>query len=325
LMMIELPRNPIGHSSTRVSALGLGCAFLGQLLEPGSDREDGDAEAAEVVSGLPGSGVNYVDAARLYQKGDCERRLGRALRGLSAAERAESVISTKAGREPDGVKDFDGGFVQRSVDRSLRLLGLEYIVILYLHDPSCDNHMENIFASGGALEALEALKSEGVIGAIGLGVQNHRFQQTAIDSGRFDVVLLPYDFNPVRNSSAGLIDAAAAKGIGVIIASPYASGLLAGIDPREAVERRKVEPADAARAISIWSWCRERELDTGVLSMQYCLRKAGVASILVGPRTVGEWDANRRHATTEVPGEVMEEFLSFLESLPPGAPGGERG
>ena len=268
-------------------------------------------------------GVNYVDTARFYQNGDCERRIGLALQGLTRSEQKGLVVSTKAGREPDNRRVFDAESVRRSVDRSLRLLHRDYLDILYLHDPKTDEHMGEMLRVGGAVEALEELRESGIIRAIGIGVKAHRFLRAAIDCGRFDALITVYDYTPIRTSAAAIIERAAAEGIGVINASPYSAGVLAGLPPDEAATRRKINSRDLARARAIWSWCRERELETGVMAMQFCFRNPGIAATIAGPRTIHELEENIRHATTPLPQGAMEEFRNFLEKLAPGGPGGE--
>jgi len=82
---------------------------------------------------------------------------------------------------------------------SLRLLKTDYIDILLVHDPV---DMEPVFAPHGALEALESLKAQGVIGHIGLGVRQHTFHRRAITSGRFGVSLTYNDYHPLRTTAA---------------------------------------------------------------------------------------------------------------------------
>ena len=319
----NIRKNNVGETGIRVSSLGIGCASMGQSIGAGTDRETGDAEAAKMLRRILDSEVNYVDAARLYQGGDCERRLGVALGTLTAEERDSLVISTKGGREPTGQRGYDGDAIRRSVERSLELLGLGYIPIYYIHDPYEVHEVEAVLAPGGGVEVLEGLKAEGVIGAIGLGVRTHRYLRTAIESGRFDAIITPYDFGPIRDSAEDLIAEAASKGLGVMNASPYAAGLLAGIELQEAARRRKVDKADLVRAQSIGTWCRARHLNSGVLAMQFSLLNTALASTLVGPRSLDELEDNICHATSDVASEIMTEFKEFLGTLPPAAPGGE--
>ena len=321
--MSNIPQRTLGRSGIKVSTFGIGCAFAGELLDAEKDRRDGDEEAAGIVKRAVELGVNYLDMARFYQKGDCERRIGLALQGLTPSERKRLVISTKAGREPDNPRVFDAESVRRSVERSLRLLHTNYLDILYLHDPMTDEHMREMLRVGGAVEALEELRESGIIGAIGIGVKAHRFLRAAIDSGRFDALITVYDYTPIRTSAAAIINHAAANGIGVVNASPYSAGLLAGLPPDKAATRRKADSRDLARARAIWSWCRERDFDVGAMAMQFCFRNPDIAATIAGPRTIQELEENVRHATTPLAHGAMEEFQNFIAKLAPAGPGGE--
>ena len=188
--------------------------------------------------------------------------------------------------------------------------------------------LDAAFAPGGALETLESLKSQRLIGAIGLGVRTHRFLRRAIESDRFDVILTPYDYTLLRTSASPVIELASSRGVGVVNGSPYAAGLIAGliagIDPDEAARRRApLSAADLDRARQLWRWSSERHLDLGSLAMQYSLRNPSIAATLAGPRTAAEVEANVRHATTPIPDATWTELDDFLRALGPAAPGGE--
>jgi predicted amidohydrolase len=111
--------------------------------------------------------------------------------------------------------------------------------------------MDTILASGGAFEALEQLQSQGEIHGFGLGNRSHRYQRRVIDSGRASVILPSYDYHPIRQSLAPLLDIAGSADVAVVNGSPYQAGLLAGIDLDEAARRRSPDDADLLRARAI--------------------------------------------------------------------------
>ena len=111
--------------------------------------------------------------------------------------------------------------------------------------------------------------------------------------------------------------------MGVVNASPYSAGLLAGIFPDEAAKRRKAKPLDVERARDIWLWCRERDLAVGALAVRFCFETSGIATTLVGPRTRQEIDDNIRHATTPVSNTDWAAFTDYLTTLGPPNAGGE--
>jgi D-threo-aldose 1-dehydrogenase len=164
--------------SKRLTELSLGCAQLGNLHE--AIEED---TALATVDAAWETGVRYYDTAPHYGLGLSERRLGLALAGR---RRADYAVSTKvgrlleplpavAGRDPDGfavaathrrVWDFSRDGIRQSLEESLERLALDRVDIVYLHDP--DDHLEQVLAAG--YPALEELRDEGVVTAIGAGM-----------------------------------------------------------------------------------------------------------------------------------------------------------
>ena len=318
-----LPRRRLGRTGYTVSALGVG-GWLGILEDATVDAAGREAAAVAAVRRAVELGVTYFDTSPAYSAGEAERHLGLGLRALPAAVRSTLRIATKTGTHPERPNRYDADSTRWTVDRSLASLFLERIDVLLVHDPRTDAEMDAIMDGGGALEALEALKAQGVIGAVGLGVRTHRFLRRAIASGRFDVILTPYDYSLLRDSAAGVIAAAKAQDVGVINGSPYGAGLIAGDDPDRAATRRPpLAPGDLERARRLWRWCRERDLDLGALAVQFSLRREEIAVTLTGPRTAAEVEGNVAHARAPLPVGIWDELRAFLQALPPPAPGGE--
>jgi D-threo-aldose 1-dehydrogenase len=318
-----LPRRRLGRTGLEVTVLGVG-GWLGLLDDAQATPAARAAAGVAAVRRAFDLGVRYFDTSPAYGGGQAERHLGLGLRELSADERGALRLATKTGTHPARRHDYSADATRWSVEQSLRVLGVPRVDVLLVHDPRQDADWAQVMGNGGALEALEGLKDEGVIGAIGLGVRRHRFLRQAVHSGRFDVILTPYDFTLLRDSAGPVISAAAAADVGVVNGSPYAAGLLAGLDPRLASERRtSLAPADQARAQALWSWCQAQGVDLGVAAVQYSLRRPEIAVTLVGPRTAEEVEANVRHALTPVPDGLWAALDAVLPTLPPAAAGGE--
>ncbi|MCC7355009.1 MAG: aldo/keto reductase [Anaerolineae bacterium] len=334
---MALPRRRLGHTGFQVSILGAG-GWLGLLYEPrggggsglwGTTSQDQalrEKAAIEAVHRAVALGINYFDTAPMYGNGEAERLLGVGLSALLPEARAGLIVSTKVGWHPERPHRYDADSVHWSLEQSLRKLFTDRLGIVHIHYPLTDEHMDEMLGRGGAVEALERLKAQGVVGAISLGVRPHRFLRRAIMSRRFDAIMTPYDYSPLRASAAPIIELAAAHDVGVINASPYIGGLLAGVDPDLAAAQRPPDLArDLERARALWQWCQARNLDLGVLAMQFSLRNEHIATTLAGPRSMAEVEANVRHATTPVPRDVWADLDAFLQSLGPWAPGGEAG
>lgn len=320
-----LARRRLGRLDLELTVLGLGGAFLGMR----RDRETDPQERAEIAAGAVRRavelGINYVDTSPLYQGGVAERSLGFALRELSAAQRERVHVSTKVGTRPGMVGRYDRAAVYASLAQSREALGREYLDVVFVHDPQSEEQVAAILGSGGAAEAILEQKAAGSVGALGLGVRTHGWQRRCIEDGRFDAVLLPYDYNLARTSARPLLDLAQSRGVGVVNASPYLRGLLAGPPPAAQARHHAQEAADVACAAAIHAWCRQRGIDVGALAVQFSTREPGIAATLVGSRDAAEIDASYRHATAALAPGVWREFAAAAAKLPLAAPGGEAG
>lgn len=270
-------------------------------------------------------GIDYIDTSPLYQDGVAERSLGVALNALPAEQRAQVRISTKVGTRPGMVGCYDDRRVRESLAISREALRREYLDIVFVHDPKSDDEVDRILASGGAAETIEDLKATGAVGALGLGVRNHRWHRRCIEDGRFDVVLLPYDYSPARDSARELIELARERNVGVVNASPYLRGLLAGPDPEELARYGNQEPQDLQRAAAVYAWCRERGIEVGALAVQFSTRHPAIGSTLVGSRDATELAASYAHATRALPDAVWRDFDAAAAGFPSAAAGGETG
>jgi D-threo-aldose 1-dehydrogenase len=222
-----------GHQLTE---LGLGAAQFGNLF-----TETTDAESRRVVEAAAEEGIRYFDTAPHYGLGLSELRLGDALRAVT---RQGVVISSKVGRllvdspdtshrlDDDGfvvpatkrrVWDFSRDGILRSVEESLARLGRDRLDIAYLHDP--DDHWGPASSSG--IAALAELRDQGVVGAIGAGMNQAAMLTEFVQRTDVDVVMVAGRFTLLDQSALDeLLPAADARGVGVVAAAVYNSGLL---------------------------------------------------------------------------------------------------
>ena len=320
--MTDLARRRLGGTGFEVSPIGIGTGSLGAVPEV-SDPDEIDRLAVETLRAALEAGINYVDTSPGYRGGESDRRVGVALRD---GWRERVVLATKVGSHPQRPGDFTARTTRWIIDQSLAVMETDSIDVALVHDPS---DMGQVLGPGGAVDALERLKSKRRIRAVGIGVQNHNFLRLAIRSGRFDVIQSPYDFNLLRTTSEPLIEMAATRDMGFINASPFAAGLLAGVDPDEIVAIRaatgmwSLRQGDIARARRIWKWATGRGLDLRALAMQYCLRDHRISTTLIGPRRPSDVLEDLAAATTVVPRTDWQALEDALPTFPPAAPGGE--
>jgi len=302
----------LGRTDVRVTRLGLGCAPLGNLYRPMPD----DIARATVDAAWDGD-IRYFDTAPHYGLGLSERRLGAA---LSGRPRGEFVVSTKVGRllEPNDAptgSDLDEGFavpdalvrrfdftadgVRRSLEQSLQRLGLDRVDVLYVHDP--DDFVDT--AIGQALPALVRLRDEGVVGAVGVGMNAVAPLRRFVAESDVDVVMVAGRWTLLDRTAGPLLDDAAAHGVSVVSAAPFNSGLLARPDPPAGAtfDYRPAPPELLAAAR------RLAEIAAGVgvtlpqAALQFGLQHPAVAAIVVGAAGPDEIRANAARFADRVP------------------------
>lgn len=290
-------RVPLGRTQLQVTRLGLGLAPIGGLYTP-----VGDAQARATLDRAWEHGLRFFDTAPLYGNGLSERRAGAA---LSARPRDEFVLSTKVGRllVPKGAGtedlwaeapndltprfDFSYDGVMRSVESSLQRLGLSRIDVLHIHDP--DDHFDE--ALTGALKALVELRSRGLIGAVGAGMNQAEMLTAFARHGGFDCFLLAGRFTLLdRRGERELLALCAKEGIGVIAAGVYQSGLLA--DPRPGITENyhPAPPESIAKALALKEICESHGVPLRAAAIQFPLRHPAVSCVIVGARSPQEVD-----------------------------------
>ncbi|WP_405943523.1 aldo/keto reductase [Streptomyces sp. NBC_00932] len=290
-------RNKIGNSTVDITELSFGAAGVGNLFTPVDP-----AEADEAVDAAWEAGIRYFDTAPHYGLGLSERRLGGALRDRP---RAEYVLSTKVGRllEPGPgqgddigngfavpathhrVWDFSADGVRRSIEDSLTRLGTDRIDIAYLHDP--DDHAEDAFRH--AYPMLEKLRSEGMLGAIGAGMNQTAMLTRFLRDTDADVVLCAGRCTLLDRSALDtLLPEAQARGRSVVVGGVFNSGLLA--DPRpDAPYDYGTAPAGVLdRALRMKDVCGRYGIPLRAAALQFPRRHPAVASVLVGTRSAAE-------------------------------------
>jgi aryl-alcohol dehydrogenase-like predicted oxidoreductase len=289
-----------------VPVMSLGGAGLGGIFGP-----VGDAEGVAAVEKALELGIDYLDTSPKY--GQAEPRMGLALKGVP---RSKYFISSKVGTHPDRPGDYSADAARWTVANSLKVLGCEYLDVCLIHEPE-PHHLAQALAPGGALEALVDLKRQGVIKAIGIGVQEHGMHRQVADTGHLDVSLTVNDYTLMRQSVIeGVCDYVEPRGVGVINGAALAMGLLSGRDP-DSIGTPKWKPpvAELAAAKQIHAWCRERAVAVLALALQFSLRQPRFACTLIGAATPGEvqgcWDA----ATAEIPDAVWAELPELLNRV----------
>ena len=210
---MSLAARPLGRTGLSVTPIGIGTArlvFVSMAL------------AMETCRAILLGPLTHIDTAASYGNGETERRLGTAIERFGLPLGA--LLATKAGRDHD-TNDLSGDQVYRSVERSLRLLNVDRLQLLYLHDPEyASEKFGQVCGPGGALSALVQLKDEGVVQAIGVAAGPIDVLIRYVETGVFDAVLTHNRYTLLCRIAEPLIRMAVQRGMAVVNAAPYASG-----------------------------------------------------------------------------------------------------
>ncbi len=298
-MALETRR--IGETSVEVTILGLGGATLG-----GNMSAHTDADARMIVLDAWDSGIRYFDTAPYYGYGRSEHLMGDGIRRESGW-----VLSTKVGRilsprkTPQASTDlwanplpfearFDYSYdgAMRSYEDSLQRLGVDHIDILYIHDIDAFTHgpddqpKMHRAAMDGTYRALDELRRNGDIKAIGIGVNESKPIADALDHGKWDVFLLAGRYTLLEQAPLDdLFPALERHGATVVIGGPFNSGILAG---RETWNYGRAPNDVIARVKAIARVCDAHGVALPAAALQFPLAHPIVSSIIPGPRSAAE-------------------------------------
>ncbi len=313
-----------------LTELGLGTAQLGNLT-----RTTSDADALGAVDAAWESGVRYFDTAPHYGLGLSERRLGAA---LAQRPRAEYTVSTKVGRllvpspHTAHLAD-DGGFavpaafrrswdfsrdgILRSLEGSLARLGLDHVDVVYLHDP--DDHW--LQASTTGVDTLVELRDQGVVKAVGAGMNQAGMLAEFVRRCDVDIVMVAGRHTLLDGSAQDeLLPLAQERGVGVVAAAVYNSGLLsARRPPVDATYDYQPASSDLiGRALAIADVCERHASSLPEAAIAYPLRHPQVTSVVLGARDAGQSRTNAARLAAGVPDALWDE-LARLGLLPDGS------
>ena len=300
--MTTLSKRKVGTTKLDVTELGLGGAPMG-----GFRATINDAEAAALIDAAYAEGVRYFDTSPFYGYGRSELRMGATLRGKP---RNEYVLSTKIGRvlhamrpgekrpadfRENGLPDFAPVFdytydgVMRSLEHSHLRLGLARIDIALIHDVDfwtirdravLEERFKTVMDSG--YKALDELRKGGVIGAIGVGINEADTSLRFIQAGDFDCMLLAGRYTLLEQGGLQeFLPECVKRNVSVILGGPYNSGILTGGVKAGAPHDYASAPAQLIeKAQKIESICQRHGVELGAAALQFPLFHPAVCSVI---------------------------------------------
>lgn len=311
-----LPSVRLGRSGVELTRLVLGCASIGGLYAA-MDEE----QAHAVLESAWAGGVRAFDTAPHYGVGLSEERLGRFLASLRGPA---PVISTKVGRllvdtdeDVEGVdgfygtprrrrvRDFSRDGVRRSLAASCGRLGRDVIDVVFIHDPEGDERQ----ALDEAYPALVELRDAGVVRAIGVGTKDRDAAMFLVERAELDCVMIAGEYSLLGTAAADtLFPACAARGVAVLVAGVYKSGVLADPRPGAHVDYVPADEALLAQVQHMRAVSETRGVPLPAAALQFVLAHPAVRAAVVGAASPAEVRDNIAHLSRPIPDGLFDEL-----------------
>ena len=321
-----LDRKTLGRSKLKLSVLGFGGTGLGNMYVAMTERS-----AIDTLSAAYAAGMRYYDTAPLYGHGLSELRTGSGLRLFADPA---IIVSSKVGwrlRPAFGkttgaglfrditafarFNDYSYDGAMRSFEDSLQRLGTDRIDILLIHDVDHRNQGERypeVFkaAMAGAYKALLSLRQQGVVKAIGCGLNEWEACQAFAEAGDFDCFLLAGRYTLLEQESLqSFLPLCEKRGIGIILGGPYNSGILASGAVKDAWFNYAPATAEILdKVAAIEKICASHDVPLKAAALQFPLYHACVASVIPGTSSAAELNENLRMLRIPVPAELWREL-----------------
>lgn len=275
-----LPLRKFGPTELHVTPLCVGTSGLSSMPQT-FGYEVSEERALATLRAAFHSPINFMDTAAGYGDGASERLIGMVLGELGGELPDGYVLATKVDRD-SMTGDFSGEQAKRSIERSLQLLGLDYIQILFLHDPEVTT-FENIMQPGGAVDVMKRYQEEGVVGHLGVAGGPVALMMRYCETGAFEAVLTHNRYTLLNRAAEPLLQMATQRGMAILNAAPYGGGMLSrGPDEFPRYAYRAADEVTLERAHKMQAICNEYGVPLAAAALQFSMRDPRIVSTVVG-------------------------------------------
>ncbi|MDZ8117012.1 aldo/keto reductase [Pontiella agarivorans] len=302
-----MKRRPLGKTGMDVSILSYGASALGSVY-----REINDEEGIRAVHMAFDRGVNYFDVAPAYGNLKAEVVLGKALAGLP---RDQYLLSTKTGKwcsydgVGDHIYDFSEDRIRASLQESMDRLGTDYLDIVHLHDIEYDRGCYIDQALGEGLTVLQELKKEGVIRAVGVSNYDMAVWHQVLARAELDTIMVHNHYCLNDTLLLELFPEVRKQGIGIINASPFASGLLTQRGPADWHPIGEKEKAIFRKAVK---FCADAGSSIEEVAMPFALGNDEIPTTLVSTASADRMAQNLDWSELPLNPALVEDVQQIL-------------
>lgn len=301
-----MDKRRLGQTDMVVSRVAFGGLFVASFATELADAKRAVTRAAEL-------GINYYDTAPGYR--DSEEVLGKALQGVHTPY----YLSTKLGGRPKPFDPKNLAHLRSSLEESLRLLGREYIDILYIHEPDRPGQYDWFDSwdtfHGPVCDFLQDLKARNLIRYTGLGGTTAYEMARVIEKGNYDVLLTAFNYSLLwREAAVAVIPAARGKGMGIVAGSPLQQGWLARRYDEIVRDHPPawLSPQRREQFLHLYAYLDKLGLPLPEVALRFVLSNPAIDTVLMGIRNVAELEQN--HAAAQA-GPLSADVLAELEDI----------
>lgn len=302
--------NILGKTGLNVSRLSFGASALGGVF-----RKIDEADGINAVYTAIDNGINYIDVAPAYGATAAETVLGKALRNLP---RDSFYLSTKVGKytDPDAygndTLNYSRSTIRKSIEESSKRLGVEYFDILHIHDIEYQHRKHTEWALDEGLSAVHELKREGIIGNVSFGIYPLDLWQRILNECSIDAMLIHNHYCLSDTKALELLPLANKRDIGVINASPFASGLLTG---REAAQWHPANSKQRSHFRRATQWCASQGTLIAKLALQFASQNPEIPTTMFSSANPKSVARNCTWHEDPVDPELVTEVQKILEPV----------
>lgn len=301
----NLPKRELGSTGLQITPICIGTAALGNMPWDFEFSVSGQT-AKTILKNAFQSPVNFIDTASNY--GESERLIGEVLKEMGGLPQG-TVLATKVDRDMRS-GDFSGEQIKRSLEKSLRLLGLDRFQLVHIHDPE-NSTFKNIMSTDGPLDILRKYKEEGVVEHIGIAGGPIDMLIQYVNTEEFEVVLTHNRYNLLYQIADPLFEIANEKRVAVINAAPFGSGILAKGSTYGRFAYRPASDDIISRVKQIEAICRRHKVPLAAVALQFSLKNRRIASTIIGVSKKEDVDQTIRYADYSIPEGLWDELEKF--------------
>ena len=306
-----LKDNKLGRTNLSVANICFGTGGLTSGAD--ADSPERIQRAHATVRAIFDGPAHFIDTSRIYGRGRSEQRIGDVIRERGGLPRG-FIIATKLDLDFE-TRRFDGAAARRSLEASIKALGIDHFHILHLHDPEFVADPTDIGGPRGAMVELMKMKDEGFCDAVGLGAGRVDVMMPLMRDWGFDVILTHNRHTLINRNAEAMIDDAVARGVAVLNAAPYGGGAFAKGSAAMPKYAYRDAPAETLAAIrQVEAICARHGVPPGAAALQFSLRDPRITSTVCGVSSPGRVATTIEWANWPIPDGVWTDLAAVPRS-----------